>query len=282
MHPSPLEMHTREIPSSGERLPVIGCGTYVGFDRAPGAKAYGQLPGVLSSLFQAGGRVIDSSPMYGRAEETTGELLADQPGHRPFLATKVWTTGLAAGVRQIDTSFERLRTEHIDLLQVHNLVDWRIHRRTLDALKAAGRVCYLGITHYHHGAFDELEATLKAVPWDFLQVNYSLEDQRAADRLLPLAADLGVAVLVNKPLGGGRLVQGLRGRQIPTWASEIGCTTWADILLKFVLSHPAVTCAIPGTGSPAHTAENARAGQGGIPPMEFWAERAASLNRADS
>lgn len=271
-------MQSRPIPFSGEALPVVGCGTYVGFDRSPGSQEYQALPGVLAALFSAGGTVIDSSPMYGRAETTTGELLARAGGlHKPLVATKVWTTGKAAGIRQIETSFKHLQVEHVDLLQIHNLVDWRTHLATLRSMRDAGRVRYLGITHYTSSAYQELERILRAEPLDFLQVNYSYEDQEAGSRLLPLAKDLGVAVMVNMPLGGGGLIRGLRKRPLPIWAAEIGCENWSEILLKFVLSHPAVTCTIPGTGSSTHMASNANAGMGDIPPPSFWANKALTI-----
>ncbi|WP_293778711.1 aldo/keto reductase [uncultured Oxalicibacterium sp.] len=271
-------MLTRAIPATGEVLPVIGCGTWIGFDHAPGSAEYQRLPGVLQALFAAGGRVIDSSPMYGRAEQTTGELLAASMGAaRPFLATKVWTRGREAGIEQMERSFAHLRTSTIDLMQIHNLVDWRTHLATLREWKSAGRIRYLGITHYTPSAFAEVEAVLRAEELDFLQINYSIDDRAAEQRLLPLAADRGVAVIVNQPFGGGGLLRTLRDKPLPAWAGDLACTSWAQILLKFTLSHPAVTCAIPGTSRPEHMADNARAGFGPLPDAAFWKRHASDL-----
>ena len=262
---------TRLIPATGEALPVIGCGTYIGFNRAPGTPGHAELPGVLDALFAAGGSVLDSSPMYGRAETTTGELLA-AAGSRPraFIATKVWTSGREPGMAQMEQSFVRLRTDRIDLMQVHNLVDWRVQLASVRRLRDAGRVRYVGITHYTASSYAEVEAVLRAEKLDFLQINYALDDRAAAERLLPLAQERGVAVLVNQPFGGGGLLRRLAGRPLPDWANEIGCTSWAQVLLKFVLSHLAVTCAIPGTGRPAHMQDNLAAGRGGVPDGTFW------------
>ncbi|XXQ53534.1 aldo/keto reductase [Xenophilus aerolatus] len=271
-------MHTRPIPSSGEALPVIGCGTWLGFDHAPGSADYQRLPGVLAALFAAGGRVIDSSPMYGRAEENTGTLLAAAPGDgTPFIATKVWTRGREAGIAQMQESMRRLRTQRIDLMQIHNLVDWKVHLSTLRDWKARGRIRYLGITHYTPSAHDEVEAVLRAEALDFLQINYALDDRAVEQRLLPLAAERGVAVIVNQPFGGGGLLRRLRDRPLPPWAAEIGCSSWAQVLLKFVLSHPAVTCAIPGTSRPEHMADNAAAGSGMLPDAAFWQRHIAGV-----
>ncbi len=267
-------MRTRTIPSSGEALPVIGCGTYVGFDQAPDTAGYAELPGVLDALFAAGGSVIDSSPMYGRAETTAGEILA-QAGRRAraFVATKVWTRGRAEGLRQMEASLALLRGERVDLMQIHNLVDWKLHLATLRAWKAEGRVRYVGITHYTPSAYGEVEAVLRAEKLDFLQINYAFDDRQAEARLLPLAAERGVAVLVNMPFGGGGLLRGLLDRPLPPWAAEIGAASWPQLLLKFVLSHPAVTCAIPGTRRRAHMQDNAAAGVGPAPAMDFWRDK---------
>ncbi|RYF31894.1 MAG: aldo/keto reductase, partial [Comamonadaceae bacterium] len=266
------------IPSTREALPVIGCGTWIGFDHRPGSAEYQRLPGVLDALFAAGGSVVDSSPMYGRAEETTGELLgASKQRARAFLATKVWTSGRDAGIAQMERSFRRLATDRIDLMQVHNLVDWRTHLKTLRGWKDKGRVRYIGITHYTASAYAEVEAVLRAETLDFLQINYSIDQRAAAERLLPLAAERGVAVIVNLPFGGGGLLRKLRDQPLPAWAGEIGCTSWAQVLLKFVLSHPAVTCAIPGTSRAEHMADNATAGSGTLPDAAFWQRNAAAL-----
>lgn len=260
-------MTTRPIPSTGEALPVIGLGTYRGFDVAPGAPDYAALPAVLDALAAAGGTVIDSSPMYGRAERTTGELLAARsPRPGVFLATKVWTSGRDAGAAQIEASFRLLQTRTIDLFQIHNLLDWRTHLPTLRRLRDAGRIRYLGITHYTPSAYRDVEAVLAAERWDFLQINYAVDDRQVEARLLPLAQDRGTAVLVNMPFGGGGLLRRLRDRPLPGWAAEAGAASWAQLALRFVLAHPAVTCAIPGTGNPANMADNAAAGA--MPPLD--------------
>lgn len=270
-------MTPRPIPSTREALPVVGCGTWIGFDAGPGSAELQRLPGVLDALFAAGGTLIDSSPMYGRAEAVVGALLAASgQREKAFLATKVWTSGREAGIAQMEQSFQRLRTERIDLLQVHNLVDWRTHLPTLRDWKTRGRVRYLGITHYTASAYAEVEAVLRAEPLDFLQINYSIDARQAEERLLPLAAERGVAVIVNMPFGGGGLLRRLRAQPLPGWAAEIGCASWAQLLLKFVLSHPAVTCTIPGTSRAEHMADNAAAAKG-IPDAGFWQRHAASL-----
>jgi diketogulonate reductase-like aldo/keto reductase len=254
-------MQTRPIPSSGEPLPVIGLGTYINFDVAPATADYQRLPDVLRALFAAGGSVVDSSPMYGRAEQTTGELLeAMTPRPTAFLATKVWTQGRDAGLAQMEQSFRLLRTKRLDLMQIHNLVDWRTHLPTLRRWKSDGRLRYVGITHYTASAYDAVEAVVKAEALDFLQINYALDDRAVEQRLLPLARDRGVAVIVNMPFGGGGLLRRLRDRPLPGWAADAGATSWAQLALRFVLAHPAVTCVIPGTGNPRYMADNAAAG----------------------
>ena len=258
-------MHTRPIPSSGEALPVIGLGTYRGFDVTRDSSHYRQLPGVLDALFTAGSSVIDSSPMYGQAEASVGSLLAEEQRPRAFIATKVWTRGREAGIAQMERSFVLLKTPRIDLMQVHNLVDWKVHLATLRSWKDAGRIRYLGVTHYSASAHADLEAVLRAETLNFVQLNYSVADRAAEQRLLPLAAERGVAVLANLPLGSGSVLRTMQGVALPDFAAELECTSWAQLFLKFVIGHPAVTCAIPGTGQPAHMADNARAGQGALP-----------------
>jgi diketogulonate reductase-like aldo/keto reductase len=254
-------MLTRKIPSSGEVLPVIGVGTYRGFDVGSTEQERSAIGGVLTNLFVCGGSVIDSSPMYGRAEGVVGDLLAAQQSRgKAFVATKVWTQGRKAGIDQMNRSMKLLRCERLDLIQIHNLVDWRVHLATLRAWKQEGRIRYLGITHYSSSAYGDLEKIMRAEPLDFLQLNYSLEEREAERRLLPLAAERGIAVLVNLPFGQGRMFQSLRGKPVPQWMHEAGCATWSQAMLKFVLAHDAVTCVIPGTGSAEHMAENCRAG----------------------
>jgi aryl-alcohol dehydrogenase-like predicted oxidoreductase len=259
-------MQTRKIPSTGEQLPVVGCGTWRTFDVGASPAERGPLAEVLRALFEAGGSVIDSSPMYGRAEGVVGDLLAAAGTRdKAFLATKVWTSGRDAGIAQMNESFRLLRTSRIDLMQIHNLLDWQTHLPTLRAWKKEGRIRLLGVTHYTEGAHGALEAALKAGGFDFVQVDYSLDDRSAERSLLPFAADNGVAVLVNLPFGGGGLLRKLSSRKLPDWAGEIGCTSWAQLLLKFVLANRAVTCVIPGTSKPEHMRDNIRAGLGIYP-----------------
>ncbi|WP_455914098.1 aldo/keto reductase [Pseudomonas syringae] len=261
--PGERNMLTRDIPSSGEALPMIGLGTYRGFDVEPGSDAYKLLPAVVDQLFHAGGRVIDSSPMYGRAEETTGELLAiHQPPSSAFLATKVWTRGRDEGIAQMEASFRLLQTQRIDLMQIHNLLDWKTHLPTLRQWKEQGRIRYIGLTHYTPSAYAEVEAALKAEAFDFLQINYALDDRAVEARLLPLCRERGVAVMCNRPFGGGGLLGRLRNKPLPGWAGEVQARSWAQLALKFLISHPAVTCAIPGTGNPKYMKENAEAARG--------------------
>lgn len=256
-------MQTRAIPSSAERLPVVGLGTYRGFDVAPGETAYKQLPAVLDELFRKGGTLIDSSPMYGRAEQTTGELLAiHEPRSPAFLATKVWTRGREEGIAQMEQSFRLLRTERIDLMQIHNLLDWKTHLPVLREWKQQGRIRYIGITHYTSSAYAEVEAALKAEAFDFLQINYALDDRAVEGRLLPLCRERGVAVICNRPFGGGGLLGRLRDKPLPGWAAEVQASSWAQLALKFLIAHPAVSCAIPGTGNPKYMKENAGAAMG--------------------
>jgi diketogulonate reductase-like aldo/keto reductase len=271
-------MHTRPIPSTNEPLPVIGCGTWRTFDVGLSPLERAPLAEVLRVLFAAGGSVVDTSPMYGRAEAVIGDLLAEAHAReRAFIATKVWTRGRAEGIAQMRQSMALLKTDRIDLMQVHNLVDWRTHLATLRDWKAEGRIRYLGVTHYTSSAYQELEAVLRSETLDFVQVNYALDDREAERRILPLAAERGVAVLVNRPFGGGGLLRRLARRDLPPLAGEIGCTTWAQLLLKFVLGHPAVTCVIPATAKPDHMADNLRAGDGSLPDDAGRERIAASI-----
>lgn len=271
-------MHTRPIPSTGAPLPVIGLGTWRGFDVGTRPAELPQRGEVLASLFDAGGSVVDSSPMYGTSEQVAGELL-ERSGSRSkaFVATKVWTSGRQAGIEQMERSMALLRTPHIDLMQVHNLLDWRTHLATLREWKARGRISYLGVTHYTDAAHPELETVMRSEPLDFVQLNYSIGDRAAEQRLLPLAAERGIAVLVNLPFGGGQLLARLRQQALPPWARDIGCASWNQLLLKFVLSQPAVTCVIPGTSTPGHMRDNAGAGGGELPGPDFWRPKLAEL-----
>ncbi len=259
-------MLTRPIPSTAEPLPVVGIGTWQTFDVGSDPAALAQRREVLSILFEAGGKVIDSSPMYGRAEAVVGGLLSDMKAHdKAFLATKVWTSGEAAGIAQMQASLAKLQAPAIDLMQVHNLVDWRTHLKTMRAWKERGTFRYIGITHYTEPALEELAAVVRAERIDFVQLGYSIDERAAEARLLPLCAERGVAVIVNQPFGSGSLFRQARGRALPEWAAEIDCASWAQFFLKFILGHPAVTCVIPGTARPDHAGDNVAAGFGRLP-----------------
>jgi diketogulonate reductase-like aldo/keto reductase len=274
------KMRTHLIPATRESLPVIGCGTYRTFDVGATPEERAPLLAVLKVLFAAGGSVIDTSPMYGAAEGVVGDLLAQtQNRSSAFLATKVWTRGQRAGIDQINRSFELLQDRRIDLIQVHNLLDWKVQLSTLRDLKSAGRIRYIGITHYSASAFAEVESVLRSETLDFLQINYAMNDTAVERRILPLAADRGVAVIVNQPFGGGGLLGELRNRPLPSWAHEIDCQSWAQVLLKFVLGHPAVTCVIPGTARPEHMLDNVGAGFGRMPDGALRVRMIDSLTR---
>jgi aryl-alcohol dehydrogenase-like predicted oxidoreductase len=257
---------TRAIPRSGERLPVVGIGTWQTFDVAADAPERAELAEVLRRFAASGGRVVDSSPMYGRAERVVGDLTAELAVRdRLFLATKVWTSGREAGVKQMENSLRLMHAGRMDLMQVHNLLDVAVHAKTLAEWKGSGRIRYAGITHYHAGAHGDLERLLKTRAWDFAQFNYSLAEPEAEMRLLPACADLGVAVIVNRPFAEGALFRRIKGKSLPPWAADLGCASWAQFFLKWILGHPAITCAIPGTRRTAHLEDNLQAGTGPLP-----------------
>jgi diketogulonate reductase-like aldo/keto reductase len=269
---------TKKIPASGEALPVVGLGTWQTFDVGNDAAARGRLREVLKLL---DGNVIDSSPMYGSSEPVAGDLIAELGmRERLFIATKVWTSGRAEGIRQMEASFRRLRVQRMDLLQVHNLVDVATHTKTLQDWKAQGRVRYIGITHYTSSAYAQVERWLRTGDYDFLQINYSLDERDAERRLLDLAGERRVAVIVNRPFGGASLFQRVRGKGVPEWAkAELGIASWAQFFLKWIVGHPAVTCAIPGTGKPEHMRDNLAAGVGPLPDAAQRARMAADLDK---
>jgi len=260
-------MITRPIPSSGDAMPVIGLGTSQVFDVGADDGARAPLKAVLRQLVEAGGRMIDTSPRYGRAEAVTGDLVVE-PGLRPrvFLATKVWTSGNERGIAQMRRSAELLRSPVIDLIQVHNLSDWRTQLATLRQMKEKGQVRYIGITHYTTGSLPELARILQSEPGiDFAQCAYSLGTRAAETALLPIAAERKVAVIVNRPFEDGDMFRRVRGKTVPEWAAEFDCTSWAQLFLKYVIAEPAVTCAIPATANPEHMADDLKAGFGRLP-----------------
>lgn len=265
-------MLTRKIPRTGEELPVIGLGTWQTFDVEP--RGHAPLHDVVTRFFAAGGRLIDSSPMYGRAEETVGDVRGDAP---VFLATKVWTSGKQAGIDQMKRSMQRMRTQRMDLMQIHNLLDYRTHLPVLREWKAAGTIRYLGVTHYQHSAFDTIEKLMRDEQLDFIQIPYNIDDTLAEQRLLPLAQETATAVIAMTPFESGALFRKVRGKQLPQWVSEAGITCWAQFFLTWILGHPAITCPIPATSNPAHLADVIQAGTGPLPDAKLRGKMRAVL-----
>jgi diketogulonate reductase-like aldo/keto reductase len=272
-------MATRPIPASGEMLPVVGLGTYQSFDVGSAASERDPLKEVLRLFLQQGGRLVDSSPMYGPSESVVGDLAAELGiADRLFMATKVWTSGREAGIRQMEDSLRRMKVSRMDLMQIHNLLDWKTHLGTLKQWKAAGRIRYIGITHYHSGAYPELERLMKSKEFEFMQLNYSIAEREAEERILPLAHELGIAVIVNRPFAQASLFSHVRGRDVPAWAGEFDCKSWGQFFLKYILSHPAVTCVIPATGKPQHLTDNMGAGTGKLPGEAMRRKMAALMD----
>jgi diketogulonate reductase-like aldo/keto reductase len=262
---NPAELIVRRIPSSGEEIPIIGLGTSGPFEVGDSLAERAPLAAVLEAFFGAGARLIDTSPMYSTAERVLGELLSDPVRRRAFLATKVWTRGEHAGIEQMTYSAQLLRRERLDLIQVHNLLDLDTQLKTLYSWKDAGRVRYVGVTHYTVSAHADLARALERYRLDFVQLNYSPVTRAAEQRLLPLAAERGVAVLVNRPFEDGALFAAVRGKPLPAWAADIDAASWGQLALKFIASHPAVTCIIPATGKVAHLEDNLAGGRGRLP-----------------
>jgi diketogulonate reductase-like aldo/keto reductase len=257
---------SRAIPATGEKIPVVGLGTWQVFDVGASPNERQPLRQVLTRFVQLGGKVIDSSPMYGRAESVIGDLTNElQLREKLFLATKVWTSGQQAGIESMERSLARLQTKRLDLMQVHNLVDLDTQLATMRAWKEEGRIRYIGITHYVDSAFPEVEKILRREKLDFLQINYSIIDRAADERLLPLARERGVAVLINRPFASGDLFARVRAQPLPEWAGEFDSKSWAQFLLKWILGNAAVTCAIPATGNVRHLEDNMAAGIGQLP-----------------
>ena len=257
---------TRIIPALDEPIGVVGLGTWQVFDVAATPAELAPRREVLEVLFAAGGRMIDSSPMYGRSEAVVGTLLSQmQARDKAFLATKVWTTSSDAGMAQMRTSAARMQTRTIDLMQIHNLVDWQTHIKTLRDWKDGGLFRAIGITHYTTSALDDLAAIIKTEKIDFVQTAYALDVRAAEERLLSVAQDHGVAVIVNRPFSGGSLFTKAKGKPLPDWAGEIGAASWGQVFLKYLIGHPAVTCVIPGTARPEHMRDSVGAGIGPSP-----------------
>jgi diketogulonate reductase-like aldo/keto reductase len=271
----------RTVASSGERIPVVGLGTWITFDVGGGESPQRRVRGdILEAFFAAGGRLVDSSPMYGSAEEVIGAEMARMPQAPLFSATKVWTVGGLAGRRQMERSRELWRVKRLDLMQVHNLLDWETHWPTLKAMKADGRVRYIGMTTSHGRRHDELERILRRDRLDFVQLSYNLSDREVEAVLLPLAAERGTAVIVNRPFDGGALFGARTARPLPGWGREIGCASWAEAFLKWIAAHPAVTCAIPATSQLAHLHQNMRAITGPLPDASLRRRIAEDYARA--
>jgi aryl-alcohol dehydrogenase-like predicted oxidoreductase len=288
--PPTAALLTRPIPRTKEAIPVVGLGTWQAFDVDPAGRA--PLVEVVRQFLAAGGRVIDSSPMYGRAEAVVGEVLAELGAiGTPFLATKVWTRGKAEGTFEMERSRQRMCAERsdrggkpgsaacrIDLMQIHNLLDWQTHLPVLREMKQAGKIRYLGVTHYSHGELPQIERMMRSEALDFIQIPYNLADRTVEARVLPAAADTGTAVLVMRPFEEGALFRRVKGKPLPGWAADIDCTSWAQFFLKFIVGHPAVTCPIPATADPKHLADNMRAGLGRLPDA---AQRRAMIAALD-
>jgi len=267
---------TRAIPSSGEAIPLVGLGTWITFNVGNDRAARDASADVMRAFFAAGGRLIDSSPMYGSSQEVIGHGLAKLGRQADvFCADKVWISDAGQGRAQMDTSRRLWGVPRIDLMQVHNLLSWEAHLPTLFAMKAGGELRYVGITTSHGRRHGELERIMASQPIDFVQFTYNLVDREAEARLLPLAQERGIAVLVNRPFQQGALLDRLARRPLPAWAAEIDCTNWAQFALKFVISHPAVTCAIPATTRVDHVRENLAAATGRMPDATMRARMAA-------
>lgn len=280
VNPDSSAILTRPIPSSGEALPVIGLGTWQTFDVGSSTGDRAPLEAVLEAFAAMGGRVIDSSPMYGRSEEVVGDLTAKLAAKaRLFIATKVWTSGKDAGVRQMEDSMRKLRVKAVDLMQVHNLLDVDTHLDTLERWKRDGRVRYVGVTHYTASGAEEVARVIERRKVDSVQINYSVAERAAEKRLLPLARDRGVAVIANRPFAGGEMFRKVGGKPVPPWAREIDCESWAQLMLKFVVSHPAITCAIPASAKVEHTRDNMKAGYGPMPDAKMREAIATEIAR---
>lgn len=256
----------RTIPSTGEKLPVVGVGTWQTFDVSDTSPDREELKKVLRTLISKGGTVVDSSPMYGRSEEVVGDISTETGlNDELFIATKVWTNGRENGIRQMNDSFRLMQRKKIELMQIHNLTDWETHLRTLKSWKDEGRIRYIGLTHYTESAHDRIATIISGEKVDFIQINYNMIERNAEEKLLPLAQDKGVAVLINQPFESGSLFRRVKDKRLPAWAAEFDCHSWAQFFLKFILANPSVTCVIPGTSKERHMLDNMGAGFGKLP-----------------
>lgn len=268
----------RIIPSTGERLPVVGVGTWQTFDVSASSDARDELKEVLEILISNGGTVVDSSPMYGRSEQVVGELSTSLGlNDELFVATKVWTTGKENGIRQMNDSLRLMQRDKLELMQIHNLTDWETHIKTLRAWKEEGKIRYIGLTHYTESAHERLASIISHEEVDFIQVNYNMIDRNAEKKLLPLAQEKKVAVLINQPFESGSLFRQVKGKPLPAWAKEFDCHSWAQFFLKFILAQPAVTCVIPGTSKPHHMRDNMGAGLGSLPTQKHLTRMASII-----
>lgn len=265
---TPARVNKRPIPRSNEMLPVVGLGTYQSFGVGRDAGERAPLKEVLRLFVEHGGSLVDSSPMYGTSEGVVGDI-ASELGltDKLFMATKVWTSGRESGIRQMEESLRLMKVRRMDLMQIHNLQDWKTHAKTLQEWKAAGKIRYTGITHYHSGAYDELERLMRTKQFDFVQFNYSISEREAEESVLPLAQETGTAVIINRPFAQASLFSRVRGKEVPAWAAEFDCRSWGQFFLKYILGHPAVTCVIPATSKPKHLVDNMGAGVGRLPDM---------------
>ena len=276
LHADPIQ---RIIPSSGEKITAIGLGTWISFDIGTSISKRERLKNVLKILVEKNGSIIDSSPMYGTSEQVVGELSEElKIRHKLFFATKVWTSGRQNGVEQMDDSFARMRTQTMNLMQVHNLVDAESHIRTLKEWQSTGKIKYWGVTHYLESAIPSLIAIIKKHKPDFVQFSYSIRNREAEKQLLPQCKDEGVAVIINRPFDGGSLFDSIKDQKLPAWVAEYDIKTWAQFFLKFIISHPAVTAAIPGTSNPDHMSDNILAAYGKLPDTAARHKMAGLLN----
>ena len=262
----PAAMLQRNIPATNEAIPAVGLGTWQTFDVSTAPAVRAPLREVLQQFVQMGGTVIDSSPMYGESEVVIGDLASElHVEQKLFMATKVWTQGKQQGIQQMETSMREMRSNPLDLMQIHNLVDWQTHLATLREWKAEKKIRYIGITHYLVSAFDKLEQIMQTEPIDFVQLNYNITTRDAAKRLLPLAQEKKIAVMVNRPFESGSLFSAVKDKPLPDWAKEFDCASWGQFFLKYILGHPAITCVIPATSKIKHLTDNMQAGYGRQP-----------------